>query len=113
MRAARIDRADLTRVNLQGADLSKASLRKSILVEANLRETWLCGAGLSEANLKIADLNDANLSDTNSSNWRLDGAHNLLGQEFSESCAHVIIRDMLYAAIYSVRKLPWEPIFIS
>ncbi len=70
LRAAYLDKADLSGAYFYGADLNGADLKK-----ANLRRTDLRTADLKKADLSGADLNGADLSGTNLSRANLSRAN--------------------------------------
>lgn len=78
MRQARLDRADMTRLDLSGTDLTQASLKGARMEDADLRgsllrETDLQGAVLRRAYLEQTNLKEGNLRSANLREARLDG----------------------------------------
>ena len=61
LKDARLWKARLTQVYLQGAELDKAHLQRANLVDAHLEEVYLHEAQLQDANLRLARLQGANL----------------------------------------------------
>ena len=70
LKEARLWKARLTQVYLQGAELDKAHLQRANLVDAHLEEVYLHEAQLQDANLRLARLQGANLEKA-----RLQGAY--------------------------------------
>jgi len=59
LKAARLDRADLTGENLRKANLEKTRMSRAILRGAQLQEASFKGAIFNKADLSGADLSDA------------------------------------------------------
>jgi uncharacterized protein YjbI with pentapeptide repeats len=110
------NKADLTRVNLEGWDLSRKDLRDAQMGGSNLRGANLQGAALNGAILHEADLQDADLSETTGLfAEQLAGAnlcHAILPKDVLESdrvasvaetsrTAHTLLWSMLGACSYA------------
>ncbi|ETX01263.1 MAG: hypothetical protein ETSY1_08005 [Candidatus Entotheonella factor] len=76
MNKKKLERLNLSKVNLSGADLSDANLRAATLFRANLKDSNLFRANFVRVKLSEADLAGANLSKTDFTNADLSGVTN-------------------------------------
>lgn len=79
-----LDRADLSKANLENAFLQFASLREAKLISTNLRSVWMPHADLREADLSGAGLFHAFLLQTDFEKANLRSA-NLVGSRLNEA----------------------------